>query len=135
MKRFFYIIPIMIFVLFTAMPVMAAWTISWDAPLVDATHGAATGYTIKFTDGTNTWIKDFPSTGATTEVLDVAALNVPFDVSLTYTITPYNAGGPGAESDPIVWTRPPYTPPDDTVPPPPTQAPGQILQWILDWLN
>ena len=136
MKRFLSIISFVIFLFIAVSPVSADWALQWTPPVIDETHGAPTGYTIYFTDGTNMWNISVPATeGATAEMLDVFLLNIPYNTELTYTVVAYNNGGPGEPSEPVTWTRPAFEPPADILPDPPDMKPGKILQWILNWLD
>jgi hypothetical protein len=96
---------------------MAATGISWTAP----STGVPTGYTINFSDGTNSFNKSIAGT-----VTSATFVSMNLNPGKTYTITvsAYNAAGVGSASNTVSYTVPSYTPPADVLPTTPQTAPG-----------
>lgn len=89
-----------------------AATLRWDA-----STGTVDGYTVYFTDGTNTYNYD---AGTATEVVDIdTTLNLVYGTTYTFIVRAYNSVGESGDSNSASYTTDPapvYNPPVDSLP-------------------
>jgi len=103
-------------------------SLQWDYP---ADWAEITGYTIRFTDGTNNYNKtigkaDVVEDGVSVTYADIESnLNLNYDITYDIYIEAYNSKSPGGPSNTVTYTRDSYVPPADSLPPPVGSAPSE----------
>lgn len=107
--------------------------LAWDYP---ADWAEIEGWTLYFSDGSNTFNKSFGKTdvtedGTTVTYSDIEnKLNLHFDVTYTMTLHAFNDMGESTGSNAVEYTRSGYDPPVDVLPEPVpsgSSAPSNIV--------
>lgn len=123
MKKLLAIISIICFlVVGVSATSFAALTLAWDPVVEDATHGAAVGYIVFFTDQSTSTVYNY-NAGLNTSVLCSTLHWNPGSHYVNVYVVAYNAAGMSGPSNVLEYVMDGFTPPPDSLPQP-VMVPG-----------
>ena len=95
----------------------SAWagevTLAWDAPTIDADHGAPLGYIVYFGQETD---KAAYNVRVDASFTQVTITNLAAGLTFYFVVTAYNDDGESGPSNEVSKTIPAFDPPDDVLP-------------------